>query len=180
MWQIILTGLSAVLLFGFTILSVRKFGLLSCLSAYAPAWKEHLKTNRFTIWTAVIIISAFLLVPVLLELGVENPNYQFLGFLAPVSLFLVGCTPDYQTSKTQNVFHQIGAWGAVLYITLYVILIPKLLPIILGYVVIGLLMSVAKKNTTIFWLEMAMYVSIYSVVLVICGRSLNWFNFLLG
>ena len=161
MWQIILAGLSAVLFFGFVILSVRKFGLLSCFSAYAPKWKET--CPKFNWWTLVTILSAALLIPVLLEQSEGNP-LQFTGFLAPLSLFLVGVTPDYQTNKLQNIGHQIGAWSAVVLIIVYIIVVPKMLVVVIVLVVVGLLLSLAKKDTVMFWLEMAMYLSLYIVL----------------
>lgn len=163
MWQLILAGLSAVLFFGFVILSVRKFGLLSCFSAYAPKWKEAYPAKGFNWWSFVTIISAALLIPVLLEQSEGNP-LQFTGFLAPLSLFLVGVTPDYQTNKLQNIGHQIGAWSAVALIIVYIIMVPKMLVVVIVLVTVGLLLSLAKKDTIIFWLEMAMYLSLYVVL----------------
>lgn len=173
----VLTGLSAVLFFGFIILSVRKFGLLSCWSAYGEKWKDISKSKTSNWWSAVTMLSAAMLMPVLIELS-GNPNFQFLGFLAPISLFLVGCTPDYQTNKTQNIVHQIGAWSAVVFILLYIFLIPKMFIFVLFYIVIGLLLSLAKEDTVIFWLEMAMYLSIYTIIFVIAGRSVGIFGVL--
>lgn len=177
-WTLILTGLSAVLFFGFTIFSVRKFGLLSCWSAYGPEWKKQSKDiSGLNWWSVVTVVSAAMLMPVLLELS-NNPNFQFLGFLAPISLFLVGLTPGYQTNKTQNIIHQIGAWSAVVFILIYIFLIPKMFIFVLFYVVIGLLLSLAKKNTVMFWLEIAMYVSLYTIIFVIVGRANGLFDFL--
>jgi hypothetical protein len=163
MWQIILAGFSAILFFGFVILSVRKFGLLSCFSAYAPKWKEAYPIHNFNWWSFVTILSAALLIPVLLEQSEGNP-LQFTGFLAPLSLFLVGLTPNYQTSKAQNVGHQIGAWSAVALILIYIFVVPKMLVPVIILVTVGLVLSLAKKDTVMFWLEMAIYASLYLIL----------------
>ena len=163
MWQIILWGLSAILFFGFVILSIKKFGLLSCFSDYSSKWKEAYPAHNFNWWSFVTIISAALLIPVTLQLS-EGSNFQFAGFLAPVALFLVGCTPDWKTDKGQNVFHQIGAYSAILFLIIYIVAVPKMLVLLIGCVVLCLMLSLAKEDTVYFWVEMAMYISMYLVL----------------
>lgn len=164
MWQIILTTLSATLFFGFTILSVIKFGLLSCYSAYAKCWQPewHSKINW---WQIVTIISALLIVPVTVFTG-EGSNYQFFGFFAPASLLLVGASPEYSTDPFQNVIHQFGAWSAVVFIIAYSIAIPNLLWIIALLMTIALIIGLVIKGTLMFWAEMGMYLSTYIILYV--------------
>lgn len=158
----ILTALSALMFFGFVILGVKKFGLLDCYSAYGPLWQPdaHSKLNP---WQIVTILSALLIVPVTCQTGEGNP-YQFLGFLAPVSLLLVGASPDYQTDTFANILHQAGAWSAVVFIVLYTIAIPKMLLVILSLVIVALALSLCGKGKLMFWAEMAMYLSTYIIL----------------
>lgn len=177
MWPLIVTIVSAVLFFGFVSLSISKFGLLSCWSAYGPKWKDISKSKTTNWWSIITIVSAAMLMPVLLELS-KNPNFQFLGFLAPLALLLVGFTPNYATDKTQNIIHQIGAYSAIVFILVYIFLIPKMFIFVLFYLVVGLLLSLAKDDTVVFWIEMAMYLSIYTVLIILCGREIGWFAFM--
>lgn len=165
-WQYILTTLSALSLFGFATLCVCKYGWKTCYSAYGRLWDS----GDINIWSLVTILSAFMVVPALLEASDNNP-YQFLGFLAPVSLLLVGATPYYMTDKTQAIIHPIGAISAAVFITLYSILIPHLLWIVVSIIAIAVLVGYIQKTkgmkTMLFWLEMAMYMSTYVILFII-------------
>ena len=166
MWQYILTTISAVMLFEFMILGCIKYGLLDCYSAYAAKW--HQFYDKLNIWSVVTFISAFLMIPVLLENSKRSP-VQFLGFFAPVSLFWVALSPRYAKEKSQWWMHQIGAWGAVIFIVTYIFLIPKLLwpvGIICGASVFSIL---SKKECWMFWGEIAAYLCAYVTMYVMIG-----------
>ena len=163
-WQYIFAGISALMFFGFVILGVIKFKLLSCYSAYAPKWGQFYP--KLNIWSLITALSAFLMVPVLVEQGAGN-TLQFLGFLGPISLFSVAASPNYQTSTFDNIIHQLGAWGAVVFITLYSLLIVKMIWVILALIAISIVLGIWKKGTWMFWGEMAMYLSIYIILFII-------------
>ena len=165
-WQYILLSVSAVLFFGFVVLCVKKFGLLSCYSAYGAKWMPEY-ASQINWWSMVTIGSALLLVPVLLE-GSEDSMFQFTGFLAPVFITLVGATPNYQENKQAFWTHQIGAWGTVLFVSVYAFVIPHLLWIILALLVVMLVVSLFTgiKQTWMFWAEMAMYISTYLILFI--------------
>ena len=162
MWQQILIYISALMLFEFVILGCIKYGLLDCYSAYASKWHEFY--SKLNIWSMVTALSAFLMIPVLLEQSSGNP-WQFLGFLAPVSLTLVAASPEYATDKFQWWMHQIGAWGAVAFILAYIIMIPKLLWAVIPLALAALGNSLLKKGTWMFWFEMATYISTYAAII---------------
>lgn len=166
MWQYVLTAISFIMLFGFMFWGIFKFGIQSCYSAYAPLWDNWFP--KLNIWSMVTALSAALMVPVLLQQS-EGSIYQFLGFLAPVSLFAVAGSPNYQTDKRAWWMHQIGAWSAVLFIVLYTILIPHMLWIIITYIVVALIVTgvcalCKKKDTWMLWAEQAVYLSIYTIM----------------
>ena len=159
----ILTILSAVLLFGFMGLGIKKYGLLSCYSAYGPLWgKDFPKLN---IWSVVTFITAFLMVPVMLEVSVFSA-WQFLGFLAPTSLFLVSISPDYQTNKFSNVLHQIGAWSAVVAVISFVCIIPHLWWLMIPFFLAAGIMSFVFKDSIMLWGEDAVYMLTYAAMLM--------------
>lgn len=164
MWYILIT-LSAILFFGFTILSIIKFGLLDCYSAYARKWQPNVY-SKINWWQIVTILSALLIIPVTIHTG-NGSDYQFLGFLAPASLLLVGASPDYSTDLFQNVIHQFGAWSAVVFIIVYSIAIPNLLWIVAILMTIALIIGLVKQGTLMFWAEMGMYLSTYIILYVI-------------
>ena len=159
-----LTTLSAVLLLGFIVLGIVKFGLQSCYSAYGMLWKEAYPP--FNIWSVITFISAALMIPVLLEAGENNP-WQFLGFLAPVSLFAVAISPDYKTNKTSNIIHQCGAWCSVVFILSYLVLIPKLAWLVLPFLAVAVVLGYVFKGSSTLWMEIAAYLSTYTAMYMI-------------
>lgn len=163
MWIYILTIISALMLFGFMGVSVKKYGLLDCYSAYGPLWdKWYTKLN---IWSVITFISAALMIPVMLELSVFSA-WQFLGFLAPTSLFAVATSPNYQTDKFANIMHQCGAWGAVVAAISYICIIPQLWWITVALAITALILGLVIRGTLMFWGEIAVYLSIYIALLI--------------
>lgn len=164
LWQYILTIASAVFFFGFVYLGKRKFGLLDCYSAYGPKWGEGKAVN---LWTVVTVGTAVLLVPVIVEVGNISPNWQWAGFLAPTFICFVGMTPDYQKGGTPFWIHQIGAWGGVLFVLLFVLFgFPKLFWFVLVYCILaGVATAYFGKWSWMLWFEMATYASIFTIVL---------------
>ena len=165
------TILSMLIFVIFNIICIKKYGLLSCFSAYGPKWAEYSKQNPqltgINIWSIVTIVSAALLFVPMLTSSKDNP-WQFLCFFAPLYLFLVGFTPKYQESKLQNIIHQIGAWGCVVCILLWLFLIVQmwavLIPVFVLVLVVGIGTRTFIKSCT-YYLEMAMYLSTYLVLL---------------
>lgn len=161
MWEYILTTVSAVMLIGFMIISMCKFGLKSCYSAYGALWGEW--GDGINEWSFITFLSAALMIPVLLEAAEGNP-WQFLGFLAPASLFFVAFSPNYKTDKLANTLHQCGAWCSVLFIISYLILIPHLAWVIIPFSAIAGIMSLIYKESRMLWFEIAGYASAYAAM----------------
>ena len=159
----ILLSISALLLFGFMGLSIYKFGIQNCYSAYGRLWGALIP--QINIWSMITIVSALLMTPVLLELAAFTP-WAFLGFLAPVSLIMVGISPDYKESKFSNVIHQIGAWGSIVFILLYLLLVPKLLWIIIPFLLAAVVLAFVFRpaDTITLWAEIAMYLATYIAI----------------
>lgn len=166
-WQYILTALSCALFFGFVVLCVKKFGLRSCYSAYGPLWAAIPPfTFTFNPWSIVTLVTAFILVPVTIEVA-EGSSWQFLGFLCPALLLFVALTPDYGTNKVAGVVHVVCAGLAALMSVLYILLVtPNLWWIIVVVVALATAASLYTgfKAHWDFWFEMAAYVGIYTTV----------------
>lgn len=159
--MIILVCLSALVLFGFMLYCIADWGLTDCFSRYSYKW--GVAPRALNLWSVDIIGSAILLIPVMIELGTGS-SWQFLGFLAPVSMFLVGLTPRWATNNTQYVVHNIGVVLAVIFSVAYAILIPKTVWAILILCVLAGIATIIKKKAFIFWLEIAMYLAIYVTI----------------
>lgn len=154
--MIILVCLSAFILFGFMLYCIANWGLVP---------------QALNLWSIDIISSALLLTPVMIELGADS-SWQFLGFLAPVSMFLVGVTPRWATNNTQYVVHNIGVILAVIFSVAYAILIPKSVWAILTLCVLAGIATIIKKKAFIFWLEIAMYLAIYTTITIQIFQSI--------
>lgn len=171
MGSLICTLISMILFVTFNIICLNKYGLLSCYSAYGPKWseweKQHPKTKGINIWSVVTFITAALLMPPMIVTGTGSA-LQFLCFFAPLYLFLVSFTPNYDTVKKQNIVHQIGAWTCVALILVWLFVIVHkwivLLPVFVLTFVIGLGTRTLKESL-IYYLEMAMFLSTYIVLI---------------
>ena len=160
------TLISMLIFIGFNAIGIEKFGLLSCYSAYGEKWAP-LSPANLNIWSVVTIAAALLLIPPMLATAVGNP-LQFVCFFAPLYLILVGLTPDYKETKKKNLIHQIGAWGCVTGILIWLFAIVQqwvvILPVFTLMLVIGLGTRTFKESY-LYYLEMGMYLATYLVLI---------------
>lgn len=162
MVHIFLLSLSFLVLFGFMAFCIIRYGLKDCFSRYSYRWETAPQALNW--WSLDIIVSALLLMPLMLDLSDGN-KWQFLGFLAPISMLLVGFTPRWATNNAQYIVHNTGVVLAALFSIAYAIIIPKTVWLIL---ILGALAGIATliyKKALIFWLEIAMYGAIYGILL---------------
>ena len=168
-WQYVLTALSCALFFGFVVLCVKKFGLQSCYSAYGPLWAQVTPSaGMLNIWSAVTLITAFMLVPVLIE-NADGSPWQFAGFLCPALILFVALTPDYATNKLAGIIHVVCATLGAVFSIIYIIFVaPQFWWLILVYVTLSSLATLYfGKWSWNFWFEMAAYAGIYTTVFLI-------------
>lgn len=164
----IFTVISTLLLFGFIFAGIARFGLLPSYSDYAPFWGKAVPINNMNLWSIVTLVSAFMFCPVLLELGTGSP-YQFLGFMVPLYLMIVALTPKWKTDYTQSVVHFIFAglcavagllWLGVVMHTM------KIFAIVTAFILTLAMFSGSLRTSTVFWLEMIMFLSVYVTALL--------------
>ena len=168
LWQYILTIASAVMFFGFVYLCIRKFGLLTCYSAYGPSWAKTPPWGyKLNPWTIITVFTAALLIPVTIELS-DGTNWQWAGFLCPALLLFVGLTPDYGKSKLANYVHCVCAGLAAILSVVYILCVfPHLWWLLVIYVAIATVGTIiCGKDYWCFWFEMAAYAGIYTTVLL--------------
>lgn len=159
-------AISAVLLFGFIGFSVGIFGLQSSYSGFSAKWMEKVPIHNMHLWSIVTIAAAMLLVPIMIEKGNENP-LQFLGFIVPVYLIVVGLTPEYETNETQRTIHTIAACICALVAFVWVFTVTNsyvMLPVCTLAVLITSLATETLKSSLIFWGEMIMFLTTYSSI----------------
>ena len=160
----ILAIISSILLFGFIVAGVCRFGLLHSYSAYSTKWGSFL---GMPVWSLVTFFAAFLLMPVLIELGVGSA-FQFLGFLTPVYLMGVSLTPGWQGGGEVFRYHVVLAGLCAVCGMLWTFLTVGAFSYVVPVVVIllGLVTGTWRKDY-IFWLEMVAFLSVYSAALVL-------------
>ena len=152
-----LTLLSLSIFLGFVVLTMAKFGVKDCWSAYAKDWKA-LTPNivNLNVWSLVMVLIAVLLIPPLLSAS-EGSVWQFTGFLCPACLIFVGLTPsDGNRSKLAKTIHAVCAPLSALWAILYILL-----------------------NATFLWWLIPAYCAIASVATLFYGKwSWNlWFEY---
>ena len=160
--------LSTLLLFGFIILGVGRFGLLGSYSAYSSKWGKAVPMNNMNLWTMVTLVAAFALCPALLEIGAASA-LQFLGFLTPVYLIVVSLTPDWQTDRTQYIIHMVFAALCFAGGLAWMLLVMRGFGILCGvaaFVLTLALLSGTQRSSAVFWTEMLMFASVYLAVLL--------------
>lgn len=160
-----MTVLSAGLFFGFVVLCVARFNLLSCYSAYGPFWMKRAKYKYLNAWTGVTFITAALLVPVMIT-AAEGSGWQFTGFLCPALIAFVAITPDYGRSSLAGPVHSICAGLSALLAILYVLcVVPRFWWTIVVFVVAAALATAYwGKYYWCFWFEMAAFATIFTTV----------------
>lgn len=155
----LLAIISTILFFGFIIAGVCKFGLLHSYSAYASKWGS---VAGIPIWSIVTLLSAFLIMPCLIEIAAFSP-FQFLGFLTPLYLIGVSLTPTWETDPIVKRWHVILATLCAISGLLWLVLVMnwKLLIVPLVVVLMGLVTG-TWDTSYVFWLEMIMFTSVYA------------------
>ena len=162
------TILSTVIFFLFISLGVVKFGLLSSYSAYSTKWGKAVPINNMNLWSIVTFVAAFLLCPAMLQLAVGSV-WQFLGFLTPVYLIVVSCTPNWETDKKEQIVHRVAAIICLIGGLLWLILVRHALGVMCGVVIFILtlaLLTGTMKSCAVFWGEMMMFIAVYLTVLL--------------
>jgi len=162
-----LTLASLIIFAVFNALGIRKFGMKTCLSEYGKLWGDAVPIKNMNLWSIVLGISAALLFPPILQATEGNP-WQFVGFLAPLYLFLVIFTPDYRESKKSNILHQIGAYTSAVGMLIWMIFIMHMwVPVValtIGFILIGFAAKNLKESL-MYYLELSMFLSVDWVLL---------------
>ena len=160
--------ISAILLFGFILSGVAKFGLQHSYSAYAQKWAVEKPLNNANMWSIVTILAAFFVCPILIEFG-AGLSWQFLGFLTPVYLIIIGLTPEFETKPVQFWIHFIFSvlcfFGGLGWL-FFIMHAGKLVGGVIVFVLTMALMTGTFKTSAVFWTEMVLFLSVYLAVML--------------
>lgn len=166
--MIALAIVSFLILGSTVVVSIGRYGLLSCWSAYGEPWGED-SPRGLNVWSGANITAAALLIPPMIEIGAVSPFLQWGGFLCPLFLFLVGFTPDYTRTKTKNLIHQIGAWVSALLAAMWLIFIAREWFAILPAAVLASILAIgtnSARKSFLLWAEVAMFLAIYLTLFI--------------
>lgn len=133
---------------------------------------SYYKTGKKVFFWCWAVLTAFTLLPYWIE--VSGENYQFVAFLSAISLIAVGCFPEYK--GVDDVRHPLftsfcGALAIVWAILAHIWYIPVIL--ILSTFTFCLYKAKWQisnrelaKVCTLYWCEVAAFVSLYMCVLI--------------
>lgn len=160
--------ISALVLYSFIAISIKKFGLLTSYSAYSTKWMETLEPRTVGLWDAVTFIAAFCMLPPMIEAGADN-TLQALGFFAPVYLIAVSRTPEWELDKKTHFFHSAFAILCAAVALVWMIFVCHtglvVLPVTIAAVLLSL--SLHRNDSYVFWGEMVLFISVHLSLLII-------------
>lgn len=161
------TLISAVIFFGFLVISIYKFGIQSSYSAYSTRWFEIHEDS--SVWSYATMAAILFLIPPLVESG-DGSTLQFLGFLSPVYLGIVALTPRWKAFKKEHIIHSLFAGlCAIASISWSIFVVHTGMHLVYStaaIVLLGLVTKTLIKSFT-FWAEMIAFVSIYVSLILI-------------
>lgn len=151
---------AVIIFFGFVAHSVRTFGMKGSWSAYAAMWADKVPLHNMNLWSIVMVVTALLLIPPMIA-RMDGSPIQFLGFLVPLYLGIIGLTPRYQTDKKQRIAHLIGATVCLIgFLVLLIWGVKEWKPLVAALGV-SLVIGYASRTLDcyVFWLEMSMAIA---------------------
>ena len=138
---------------------MHEYGIVESYSRYGLNCERSRRKGDVNWWSACTIASAILLLPVCLEIG-EGSLLQCICFITPLTLLVIGFTPDFEQDRTVYVVHHAaGCLCGALTVVLAVFVFCNWLALVLAIVTmvtIGLVTRSIRKCYCL-WLELAAY-----------------------
>lgn len=154
--------ISCIIFFGYNIFIISKFGVPESLSDSFYLLND-IKKGLGYVFSIVLFSSVFTLLPVFMSVD-SNTTFDFLKFFCAALLAFVGAAPAFKgiDKDFHFKFAILCAVSGFLWIILatpywYVLLISAILMIIT-------MLLTNTKYALVYWLEMIMFTSVYSVV----------------
>jgi hypothetical protein len=94
----------------------------------------------------------------------KNSNFQFLGFLACVSIAFVGAAPMFK--ENDKMIHFIAAGVAAFCAEIVMLFLTPYWYISVGCFLASIYLIYKYKEQKIFWLEIAVFVPMYIILII--------------
>lgn len=151
----------------YNIVACKLFGVPSSLSVTYYLYESKKPALKW-LFTAMMWAVAFCLMPAWIEISSDS-NFQFLSFLAAVSIMFVGTAPAFRSCKLESIVHQVSAWTAAIFSILWIILVTQFWWIILVWLVICVILAISTKtlkSAKTYWIEMVAFGSTFTAILL--------------
>lgn len=129
------------------------FGIPESLSNTYYLWKE--KNGKGYLFCLMMYAVVAFMMPAWLTLS-EGSTFQFLAFLAPMSIAFVGTAPKFKDDKLEGNVHSISAVIAAACSLLWVALVTPfwwMILIWLGLIAMASILTSSYKTCLVYWLE---------------------------
>ena len=129
------------------------FGIPESLSNTYYLWKD--KNGKGYLFCLMMYAVVAFMMPAWLTLS-EGSTFQFLAFLAPMSIAFVGTAPKFKDDKLEGNVHSISAVIAAACSLAWVALITPywwMILIWLGLIAIASIFTSSYKTAYVYWLE---------------------------
>lgn len=158
---------------------IKKFGLAPSYSAYNPMWDKAVPIDNMHLWSIITFVIAASFMVGMIERG-DNSGWQFLGFFAPMYLVVVALFPltdlppdaneyDIKRHKRQEIIHVVGASLCATCTIAWVIFVAHLWWLLLVALFVVACCAYFTKTiltSTVFWLEMILFLAGYPAILI--------------
>lgn len=147
-------------------IAIAIFGIPESLSNTYYLWKE--RNGKGWLFPLMMYAVVAFMMPAWLTLS-EGSTFQFLAFLAPMSIAFVGTAPKFKDDKLEGNVHSISAVIAAACSLLWVALVTPYWVAIPIYVVFEgakAFFSKTYKTCLVYWLEQVAFLSTFTVAII--------------
>ena len=147
-------------------IAIAIFGIPESLSNTYYLWKER-NGKGYLFCLMMYAVVAFMM-PAWLTLS-EGSTFQFLAFLAPMSIAFVGTAPKFKDDKLEGNVHSVSAIIAAACSLLWVALVTPYWVAIPIYVVFEgakAFFSKTYKTCLVYWLEQVAFLSTFTAAII--------------
>lgn len=134
-------------------IAIATFGVPESLSNTYYLWKE--RNGKGYLFCLMMYAVVGFMMPAWLTLS-DGSDFQFLAFLAPMSIAFVGTAPKFKDDTLEGNVHSISAVIAAACSLAWVALVTPywwVILIWLGYIAMAAILTSSYKQSYIYWLE---------------------------
>ena len=146
-------------------IAIATFGVPESLSNTYYLWKE--RNGKGYLFCLMMYAVVALMMPAWLTLS-EGSDFQFLAFLAPMSIAFVGTAPRFKNDKLEGNVHSISAVIAAACSLAWVALVTPYWWMIvtwLGIIAMYSIFTSSYKTCLVYWLEQVAFLSTFTAAI---------------